>query len=180
MVYRLLVFGWNIWNHIIVCKLSVLDRNTWNSTFLCKIFALVICNIISLSSCADNMDYSKSLSLFFSLSHSLSLSIHLPSRLGLWNTPTEPMERGKPPSERYDMEQSDWEIAVMLKLWEYGVLLNCHRSQVHSGPRVVAPDRVLSMGQIELNSVLILNWITWNRSVLKFKLPTYAKVNYLK
>ena len=30
---------------------------------------------------------------------------------------------------------------------------------------VVAPDRVLSMGQIELNCVLILNWILWNRTV---------------
>ena len=26
-------------------------------------------------------------------------------------------------------------------------------------PRVVTPDRVLTMGQIELNCVLILNWI---------------------
>ena len=29
-------------------------------------------------------------------------------------------------------------------------------------PGVVAPDRVLPMGQIELNCVLILNWIAWN------------------
>ena len=26
-------------------------------------------------------------------------------------------------------------------------------------PRMVAPDRVLSMGQIKLNCVLMLNWI---------------------
>ena len=32
-------------------------------------------------------------------------------------------------------------------------------------PGVVAPDRVLSMGQIELNSVLKVNWIVWNRTV---------------
>ena len=30
---------------------------------------------------------------------------------------------------------------------------------------VVAPDRVLSIGQIELNCVLMLNWIIWNRTV---------------
>ena len=35
-------------------------------------------------------------------------------------------------------------------------------------PRVVAPDRVLSMGQIELKCALILNWIVWNRTVLTF------------
>ena len=34
--------------------------------------------------------------------------------------------------------------------------------------RVVAPDRVLSMGQIELNCVLMLNWITWNKTVFTF------------
>ena len=33
-------------------------------------------------------------------------------------------------------------------------------------PGVVAPDRVLSMGQIELNCML--NWIVWNRTVFTF------------
>ena len=47
-------------------------------------------------------------------------------------------------------------------------------------PGVVAPDRVLSMGLIELNFVLMLNWIAWNRPVLTFKLRTYAKLNCLK
>ena len=42
-------------------------------------------------------------------------------------------------------------------------------------PGVVAPERVLSMGQIEQNCVLMLNWIVWNRTVLAFKLRTYAK-----
>ena len=37
-------------------------------------------------------------------------------------------------------------------------------------PGVVAPDRVLSMGRLELNSVLILNWIVWKITVLTFKL----------
>ena len=46
-------------------------------------------------------------------------------------------------------------------------------------PGVVAADRVLSMGQIELNCVLMLNWITWNRTVLIFKLHTYAKLSFL-
>ena len=33
---------------------------------------------------------------------------------------------------------------------------------------VVAPDRVRSRGQIELNRVLTVNWIVWNRTVFKF------------
>ena len=32
-------------------------------------------------------------------------------------------------------------------------------------PWVIEPDRVLSMGQAELNWVLILKWIVWNRNV---------------
>ena len=36
-------------------------------------------------------------------------------------------------------------------------------------PGVVAPDRVLSTGQIELNSVLMQRWTAWNRTVLEFK-----------
>ena len=37
-------------------------------------------------------------------------------------------------------------------------------------PGVVAPDRVQSMGQTELNSVLMLNWVVWNRTVLMYKM----------
>ena len=33
-------------------------------------------------------------------------------------------------------------------------------------PGVVAPDRVLFMGQIELNCIIMLNWIAWIRTVL--------------
>ena len=45
-----------------------------------------------------------------------------------------------------------------------------------NAPRMVAPDRVLSMDLIELNCVLILNWIVWNRTVLTFKLFTHVLV----
>ena len=45
---------------------------------------------------------------------------------------------------------------------------------------LVASGSVLSMGQIELNCVLLLNCIVWNRTVLTFKLCTYAKLNCLK
>ena len=56
---------------------------------------------------------------------------------------------------------------------ECGVLLLWHG--------VVAPDRVLSMVQIELNCVLMLDWIALNRNVLILKLHTYyAKLNCSK
>ena len=52
-------------------------------------------------------------------------------------------------------------------------------------PGVVAPDKVLSVGEIELNFVLILSWIVWNRTVLTFncflnKNYTYTNLNSLK
>ena len=51
-------------------------------------------------------------------------------------------------------------------------------------PGVVAPDRVLSMGQIELNCVLMLYWIVWNITVLSLTAckqnHTYTKLNCLK
>ena len=67
-------------------------------------------------------------------------------------------------------------------------------------PRVVAPDRVLSMSQIELNCVLgqngivwnrtvsdieivlMQNWITWNRTVLTFNCmwtKTLLRLNWI-
>ena len=47
-------------------------------------------------------------------------------------------------------------------------------------PGLVAPNRVQSMSQIELNCVLMLNWIAWNRTVLTFKQCHYAKLNCLE
>ena len=68
----------------------------------------------------------------------------------------------------YDTKQSEGEALCM-------VLLYCHCSQVHSNS-----DWVLSIGQIELNCVLILNSVVWNRTILTFNLCTYAKLNCLK
>ena len=61
----------------------------------------------------------------------------------------------------YDSKQLDGEASVMLELWEMQIT-----SLLPSFPGpfwlwVVAPDRVLSMGQIELNCVITLNWIVW-------------------
>ena len=43
--------------------------------------------------------------------------------------------------------------------------------------RMVAPDRALSMGQIELNGVLMLNWIVWNGTV--FEIETILMLNWI-
>ena len=69
----------------------------------------------------------------------------------------------------YDAQQSDGEAPVILELCDMQStpLLPSLPSPLWFG--VVAPDRVLSMGQIELNSVLMLNWVVWNRTVYMYK-----------
>ena len=83
-----------------------------------------------------------------------------------------------PPNEcpRYNTKQSDGEVPVMLELWR---MQSTSSLSSLSGPLwlgVVVPDRVLSMGQIELNSILMLNWIAWNRTV--FDIETVLKLNW--
>ena len=64
-----------------------------------------------------------------------------------------------PPNEcpGYDMKKSDGGVPVMLELW--GMRSNSSLQSLPGPlwPVVVVPDRVLSIGQIELNSVLMLN-----------------------
>ena len=57
---------------------------------------------------------------------------------------------------------------LMLRLWGMQSTPSLPLLPGPLWPKVGAPDRVLSMGQIELNCVLIQNWITWNRTVLTF------------
>ena len=80
----------------------------------------------------------------------------------------------------YDNKQSDGEVPIMVELWRMQSTSSLSSVQGPLWPGVVAPDRVLSMGQIELVYILIVNWIAWNRTVLKFKLCTYNKLNCLK
>ena len=75
--------------------------------------------------------------------------------------------RPPPPDEcpRYVTKQSDGEVFVMLELSR---MQSTPSLPSHTDPlrlRVVAPDRVLFMGQRELKCVFILNWIVWNRTV---------------
>ena len=69
----------------------------------------------------------------------------------------------------YDTKQSDGEAPVILELWG---MWNTPSLPLLPGvlwPGVVALDSVLSMGQIEINSVLMINWIVGNRTVHIYK-----------
>ena len=57
---------------------------------------------------------------------------------------------------------------VMLELWGMRSTPSLPSLPCSLRTGIVIPDRVLSMGQIELNCVLMLNWIVWNRTILTF------------
>ena len=65
----------------------------------------------------------------------------------------------------YDTKQSDAMVPVLLELWGMRTTpsLPLLPGLLWSGVEV--PYRVLSMRQIELNCVLMLNWIVWKRTV---------------
>ena len=77
-------------------------------------------------------------------------------------------------------------LDITLNRWGYsnaGALGNEEHSFIAITPRstpagVVAANKALSIGQ--LNCVLMLNGITWNRTIVIFKLHTYAKLNCLR
>ena len=78
----------------------------------------------------------------------------LPSPVGLYNAPTDSHHWVRfPTNERpvYDTKQSDGEVLAMLELWG---MQSAPSLTSFPGPlwlRMVAPDRVLSIGQIEVN-----------------------------
>ena len=65
----------------------------------------------------------------------------------------------------YDTKQSNGEIAAMLEICWTQSAPTMPSLSYQLWPSVLAPDRVLSMGQIELNYVLMLNWIDWNKEM---------------
>ena len=79
---------------------------------------------------------------------------------------------------RYDPKQSDGEAPVMLELERMQSIPLLPLLLGPLWPGVVAPDKILSMGQIELNCVLIKNWIVWNRTVLTFSCVQKKKKLY--
>ena len=76
----------------------------------------------------------------------------------------------------YTPKQSDGEVPVMPQLWGMQSTPSLPSISGPLWPREVAPD----MGQIELNCVLMLNWIGWDGTILTFKLQTYVELNRLK
>ena len=82
-------------------------------------------------------------------------------QLHLYSPPTSNVCPG------YDTKQSDSEVTGMLELWGMQSTLSLPSLLGPLWPGMVASDGEISMGQIELNCVLMLNWIALNRTVLR-------------
>ena len=135
--------------------LHSMNSDSWDSPSACLSFSHSFLLSLFLF-----LSLSLSLSFTFTLHLYLFLSCFLPSRLRLQNTPTVSLQRGKTPAHnechRYDTKQFDGVVPVMLEFCTPSLSL----LPSPFWPGVVALDRVLSMGLIELNCVLMLNWIT--------------------
>ena len=84
--------------------------------------------------------------------------------------PTTSLQRGKiSPNEtpEYDTKQSDSEAPVMLEFWGMQSTPLLPSLSGPLWPRVVALNRVQSMGQIELNSILYAKLNCLKRTVFK-------------
>ena len=77
-------------------------------------------------------------------------------------------------------ECRDGEISIKLELWGMQSTPSLLSLPGPLWPGMVAYNRVLSMGQIELNCIQMLKWTTWNRTFLKFGQLTCAGLNCLK
>ena len=80
-----------------------------------------------------------------------------PSRLELKNTPTVSLQRGKTfPTSALDMTLNNLMVSapVILELWGMQSIRSLPSLPAPLWPKVVVPDRVLSLGQIELFNVL--------------------------
>ena len=64
----------------------------------------------------------------------------------------------------------------MLELWWIQSTPSLPLLQGSLKPGVGAADRVRSMGQIELNNVLMQNWIVWNRTVLDIETVLFIAI----
>ena len=73
--------------------------------------------------------------------------------------PTASLQRGKTPNEfpGCDTKKSDGEVSVMLELLGMWSTPSLPLLSGPLWPRMVTPDRGLSIGQIDLNCVLMLN-----------------------
>ena len=75
----------------------------------------------------------------------------------LQNTPTASLQKSKNPLHEcpvYDTKQFDGKVSVMLELWEMQSNPTLASLPGPLWPRVVAPNRILTIGQIELFHIL--------------------------
>ena len=76
----------------------------------------------------------------------------------------------------YDTKQSDGGALIIPELRGMRSTPSLSSLTASLWSRGVIPYIVICMGWIQLNSVFMLNWIVWNRTVFTFKLCIYDKL----
>ena len=107
-------------------------------------------------------------SSFILLSFLFSSTSFWPSRLGQQNTLCKRVKLPQRISWTYDTKQSDSKLSIMPELWGMRSIPLLPSLPDPLWPEGIILNRVLSMGQIELNCVFMLKWIAWNKTVLTF------------
>ena len=103
----------------------------------------------------------------------------LTQSVGLLNTPTTSLQRGKAPDHpnecfTYNTKQSDAEVSVMLELWGMRSTPSLPSLPGSLWLGVVAPDKILCMGQIALFNILTV--YLCNTELLEIKLFDHLTV----
>ena len=132
------------------------------------------------SNSPELQDFIRTFRLFSVISRTLvEYTYCLPSHLELQNPSTASLKRGKHPPKTCAPDMTLNSLIVRFQWYwsfgECGAPLHCHRSLIH----LVAPDRSLSIGQIELNCVLMLYWIACNRAVFDIE-TVIRKIEYFE
>ena len=105
----------------------------------------------------------KKIFLIHTNNHRKSIGWNMVTQLGLQNTLTASLQKGKnsPLRSVLDMTQSDGEGSVMLELWGMGSTPLLPLLPDPLWPHMVAPDKSPIYGLNRTNGVLMLNWIVW-------------------
>ena len=77
----------------------------------------------------------------------------------------------------YDTKQSDDEVPVRLEFWGMRNTPALQSLQCQHLPKMEASNRILSMGRIKLNCILMQNLNFWNRTV--FDIETVLTLNWI-
>ena len=144
--------------------INKLDKQTCKSEFESHWVPHSFSLVLHLSKKLGNLLHIIGHPFFHYIDSQMKWEQNLPSQLGLKNTLTAPLQRGKTPRNEcpgYDTKQSDGEVLAMLELWGMRSTPLLPLLPGPLWPGVVAPDKDPIYGLNRINSDFMLKWIVW-------------------